>query len=66
MEKEWSGSTLLASQKVKAGTRYYYIDAKQDTKGNKYIVLSETKMKESEGTLRDDHAGLGGSTPGDA
>nr|WP_311471324.1 DUF3276 family protein [uncultured Porphyromonas sp.] len=51
MEKEWSGSTLLASQKVKAGTRYYYIDAKQDTKGNKYIVLSETKMKESEGKV---------------
>lgn len=49
MEKEWNGSVTLVSQKIKAGTRHYYIDAKLDTKGNKYIVLSETKMRESEG-----------------
>ena len=41
----------MASRKLKAGTRYYYIDAKLDSKGNKYIVLSETKLKESEGKL---------------
>ena len=41
----------MASRKLKAGTRYYYIDAKLDSKGNKYIVLSETKLKESEGQL---------------
>ena len=51
MDKDWGGSTLLASRKLKAGTRYYYIDAKLDSKGNKYIVLSETKLKESEGKL---------------
>ena len=51
MDKDWGGSTLLASRKIKAGTRYYYIDAKLDSKGNKYIVLSETKLKESEGKL---------------
>ena len=34
----------MASRKLKAGTRYYYIDAKLDSKGNKYIVLSETKL----------------------
>ncbi|ERJ73148.1 hypothetical protein HMPREF1556_00241 [Porphyromonas sp. oral taxon 278 str. W7784] len=51
MDKDWGGSTLLASRKIKAGTRYYYIDAKLDSKGNKYIVLSETKLKEGEGKL---------------
>ena len=51
MDKDWGGSTLLASRKLKAGTRYYYIDAKLDSKGNKDIVLSETKLKESEGKL---------------
>ena len=40
MDKDWGGSTLLASRKIKAGTRYYYIDAKLDSKG-----------KESEGKL---------------
>ena len=47
MDKDWGGSTLLASRKLKAGTRYYYIDAKLDSKGNKYIVLSETFAKSS-------------------
>lgn len=51
MDKDWGGSALLASRKIKAGTRYYYIDAKLDSKGNKYIVLSETKLKEGEGKL---------------
>ena len=51
MDKDWGGSSLLASRKIKAGTRYYYIDAKLDSKGNKYIVLSETKLKEGEGKL---------------
>ena len=72
MDKDWGGSTLLASRKLKAGTRYYYIDAKLDSKGNKYIVLSETKLKESEGKLErhrifiyeeDFGEGLRGPTP---
>ena len=45
-EKDWGKATLVSSQRIKAGTRYYYIDAKLDSKGNKYIVLSETKLKE--------------------
>lgn len=51
IDKDWGASPLLASRKIKAGTRYYYIDAKLDSKGNKYLVLSETKLKESEGKL---------------
>lgn len=47
-EKDWGKATLVSSQRIKAGTRYYYIDAKLDSKGNKYIVLSETKLKEGE------------------
>lgn len=47
-EKDWGKTTLVSSQRIKAGTRYYYIDAKLDSKGNKYIVLSETKLKEGE------------------
>lgn len=31
------------SRKVKAGQRSYYIDAKTDSKGNNYIVLTESK-----------------------
>ena len=50
-EKDWGKATLVSSQRIKACTRYYYIDAKLDSKGNKYIVLSETKLKESEGKL---------------
>ena len=41
IDKDWGASPLLASRKIKAGTRYYYIDAKLDSKGNKYLVLSE-------------------------
>ena len=47
-EKDWGKATLVSSQRIKAGTRYYYIDAKLDSKGNKYIVLSEPKLKEGE------------------
>ena len=47
-EKDWGKATLVSSQRIKAGTRYYNIDAKLDSKGNKYIVLSETKLKEGE------------------
>lgn len=50
-DKDWGSTTLLASRKLKAGTRYYYIDAKLDSKGNKYLVLSETKLKDGEGKL---------------
>lgn len=50
-DKDWGGTTLLTSRKLKAGTRYYYIDAKLDSKGNKYLVLSETKLKEGDGKL---------------
>lgn len=39
-------SDILFSRTVKAGQRYYYIDAKIDTKGNRYIVLTESKNAE--------------------
>lgn len=51
IDKEWGTPPLLATRKIKAGTRYYYIDAKLDSKGNKYLVLSETKLKDGEGKL---------------
>ena len=40
---------VLFSKRLRAGTRQYYIDAKTDSKGAKYIVLSETKAQPSEG-----------------
>lgn len=39
-------SEILFSRTVKAGQRYYYIDAKIDSKGNRYIVLTESKNAE--------------------
>lgn len=50
-DKDWGTASLLATRKIKAGTRYYYIDAKLDSKGNKYLVLSETKLKDGDGKL---------------
>lgn len=39
-------SRLVASRRVRAGARHYYIDAKSDSRGARYLVLSESKLRE--------------------
>ena len=36
----------LYSRCVKAGKRFYYIDAKRDSKGNDYLVITESNSAE--------------------
>ncbi|MDO4692074.1 MAG: DUF3276 family protein [Porphyromonadaceae bacterium] len=43
-EKEYSASKELFSKCVKAGSRFYYLDAKQDQQGNNYLVISESRI----------------------
>ncbi|WP_329905145.1 DUF3276 family protein [Porphyromonas pogonae] len=49
-DKEFSSETFY-SRCVKAGQRYYYIDAKRDSKQNEYIVLTESKSSEPGGKM---------------
>ncbi len=38
-----NNSTELVSRCIKAGSRVYFIDAKQDSRGHNYIVISENR-----------------------
>lgn len=49
-KKDYSPSRELFSKCVKAGTRFYYIDAKQDSSGNYYLVMSESRSNNQSGT----------------
>lgn len=42
-------SKELFSRCVKAGSRFYYIDAKQDSSGNYYMVMSESRTNAQTG-----------------
>ncbi|MDO4707721.1 MAG: DUF3276 family protein [Porphyromonadaceae bacterium] len=41
---KYVSSKELFSKCVKAGSRFYYIDAKQDASGNYYMVMSESRV----------------------
>ncbi|MEO0138666.1 MAG: DUF3276 family protein [candidate division WOR-3 bacterium] len=41
----------LYSKRVKAGRRVYFIDVKQNKKGNLYLAISE-KRKEKDGSIK--------------
>lgn len=41
----------LYSRCVKAGKRFYYIDAKRDSKGNDYMVITESNSAEEGGPM---------------
>lgn len=42
-KNDYTPSKELFSKCVKAGSRFYYIDAKQDSSGNYYMVVSESR-----------------------
>lgn len=44
-------SDAYYTRRVKAGQRYYYVDAKKDSKGNDYIVLTESKNADPNGKI---------------
>lgn len=48
-EKEYHPSRELFSKCVKAGSRFYYIDAKQDQQGSNYLVISESRINTKTG-----------------
>ena len=45
----------LYSRCVKAGKRFYYIDAKRDSKGNDYMVITESNNAVEDGAARVRH-----------
>lgn len=47
--KERVDSEILFSKTVKAGKRIYYIDVKQDRKGELYLSLTESKRLKEQG-----------------
>lgn len=43
MTKDNIKTTELCSTTIKAGHRVYFVDAKEDSRGNRYLALSECK-----------------------
>ncbi|WP_052080494.1 DUF3276 family protein [Porphyromonas macacae] len=51
-EKENESKTdAYYTRRIKAGQRFYYIDAKKDSKGNDYLVLTESKSSDPNGKI---------------
>lgn len=48
-KREYVPSRELFSKCVKAGSRFYYIDAKQDSSGSYYMVMSESRANSQTG-----------------
>lgn len=48
MEGKDKSREPIYSRRLKAGKRHYYFDAKRDSHGNEYVVITESKSVDSE------------------